>query len=146
MRADYKKILKEELENLDKLFLKIKDAFTIKTLQDLKKGVEHLEYSAKNCQFTDIIHLCHPLLVDLDTTVQNLHLRPTKPEAMLDEVSTFLKNSKEALSKHQEKEQNMATVAEKKSIAVVDDDEDLLKLLDYELRQLGLDVVTFKTG
>jgi CheY-like chemotaxis protein len=149
MKADYKQIIASALEHLQGLIQKIKTNYTIAILQALKKDISKIEKNASLYGYREISALCHQLHLDLTIQINNFGFTGADP-SWFESLDTFIKKIQDALVTNKTTTQQLSIVMNKtpqtKKIIIVDDDEDLLKLLDYELHEIGFETEKFTTG
>lgn len=146
--AEYRKSLSFKLENLKTLILAVKNNSTLGTIEALRKELHRIAANAEVFGFKDAANLCQQLEWDLIAKGKNFYLVETSPswyteldKAMEQIEQAFVEKGLDDMAN-----ENASKTEEKKKIVVVDDDEDIIKLLDYEFRELGFEVQSFQNG
>lgn len=144
--TEYKKTLPKKFLSLKTLIEKLKENYTIENLNELRKEVHKLGNQTGLYGYGDVSQLCNQLEIDLIAKGKNFYYFNPSSTWFLS-LDTFLNSVERSFFNQVTPMQESKIVkTEKKQIVIVDDDEDILKLLDYEFHELGYEVHSFQTG
>lgn len=144
----HRKSLIGQLENLKSLIDNLKQNYSLSNIIALKRDAHRMADSAKVFGYKEAFEWCQKLEWEMIAKEKNYNLEAYTPEWGVQWSEFFGKIEKGFLIKDlNDMEQSLAASGkQKKSIVVVDDDGDIVKLLDYEFKELGFDVVSFQNG
>lgn len=167
---EYKKAMMSKIQLVEKLVADVKEHYTIDFLEALQKEVHKIGANAQLYGYDDIGSLCQKLEYDIISNIKNFYFSKPGSQWFID-LDGFLVKLKESFEPDQQGARvipeekprfepklvtSPGTILSKKAaaskketkrrIVIVDDDEDILKLLDFEFREIGFDILTFKTG
>ncbi len=138
--TEYQKVLYPQLQKIEEGIKGLKQEYTLRTLEELRKELHHLASNLKLYEVSTASSITEDIEYDVVAKIKNFYYVQPSEEwfASLDE---FVLNLQEVIALV-----DAGMNDKKKKIVIVDDDEDILKLLDHEFVGLGFTVQTFMTG
>jgi CheY-like chemotaxis protein len=149
LSAEYRKNLASIIELLRKLTEDIKHNYTIEALEALRKELHKTAQTLGAYGYIEVNRLCKKWESDLTVQIKNFYLTKTSQRWFKELYKLPDEIEKIFLAQDQIMQIKNTTALEKekkRTVVIVDDDEDLLKLLDYEFREIGFEVKGLKTG
>lgn len=145
----YHKSIPSKIELLRSLASDLRKDYSIELLEALEKEAHHLASSSKPYGYLEASQLCQGLEVDLMAQIKNYNLSKASPQ-FFTKLDTLITNIETAFTTPQKnismQDTHHSRKGSKRKIIVVDDDEDILKLLSYEFHEIGFETQTFQTG
>lgn len=137
----YLSTLLSKLEHLEGCVQELKSDYSVSHLEKLNKALHNFSQEMDLFGDAESSHLLQQFEIDILVKIKNFYYNSDKTWLIpIEELIKKLRKNIEQITG------NNPMNNKKRKIVLVDDDEDILKLLVYEFQELGFEVQTFKLG
>ena len=139
--GQYRKEIDAKLKSMKTAIDALKKDYSLHSLNALKNKVHQMIGGAALYGYGEASDAGHELEMELIEKMKNFQLAPP-PQTWFSQIDALYHKIEEGFAS----KQGSPMAESKRKIAIVDDDEDLLRLLTFEFHNLGFEVQAFQTG